>query len=496
MQSTIKIHALDNVAVALRDLEAGEQVSLDDQPLALPQPVARGHKFALRPIDAGEHIIKYGLPIGHALVAIAAGEHIHSQNAKTNLSDLDEYQYQPEFAALPPQPADRPVKLYRRANGAVGIRNELWIIPTVGCVNGIARQIQTRFLKETHDAEGIDGVHLFGHTLGCSQLGQDHENTRTMLQNMVRHPNAGAVLVIGLGCENNQVDVFRSTLGEIDASRVRFMVCQQQDDEVEAGLEQLRDLYQVMRDDTRVEGRLSELKFGLECGGSDGLSGITANPLLGRFSDYVIANGGTSVLTEVPEMFGAERILMSRCRDEETFSKTVSMVNDFKRYFIAHNQPIYENPSPGNKAGGITTLEEKSLGCTQKAGQSQVADVLKYGERLKTPGLNLLSAPGNDAVATSALAGAGCHMVLFSTGRGTPYGGFVPTVKLATNSELAAKKPHWIDFDAGRLIHGMPMDRLLEDFIDLIVAIAEGRQTCNEKNDFRELAIFKSGVTL
>ncbi|MGQ8817385.1 UxaA family hydrolase [Serratia sp. NA_13] len=496
MQSMVKIHSLDNVAVALRDLAAGETLALEAQTIRLVQPVTRGHKFALQPIAAGEAITKYGLPIGHALEAIASGEHIHSQNAKTNLSDLDSYQYQPAFSALPPQAADREVQLYRRASGEVGIRNELWIVPTVGCVNGIARQIQQRFLKETQDAQGLDGVHLFSHPFGCSQLGQDHENTRTMLQNMVRHPNAGAVLVIGLGCENNQVDVFRSTLGSVDEQRVRFMVCQQQDDEVEAGLEQLHALYQVMRDDRRQSGKLSELKFGLECGGSDGLSGITANPLLGRFSDYLIANGGTTVLTEVPEMFGAERILMGRCRDRETFEKTVSMVNDFKQYFIAHNQPIYENPSPGNKAGGITTLEEKSLGCTQKAGQSQVVDVLKYGERLRQPGLNLLSAPGNDAVATSALAGAGCHMVLFSTGRGTPYGGFVPTVKLATNSELAAKKPHWIDFDAGRLIHGTPMESLLEQFVDLIVAIANGQAARNEVNDFRELAIFKSGVTL
>ncbi|WP_337262678.1 MULTISPECIES: UxaA family hydrolase [unclassified Serratia (in: enterobacteria)] len=496
MQSIIKIHSKDNVAVALRDLAAGETQALGEQTITLAQDVARGHKFALEPIAVGEMIVKYGLPIGHALVVIAPGEHIHSQNAKTNLSDLDSYQYQPEFQALPAQAADREVQIYRRNRGEVGIRNELWIIPTVGCVNGIARQIQQRFLKETNEAQGIDGVHLFSHPFGCSQLGQDHENTRTMLQNMVRHPNAGAVLVIGLGCENNQVDAFRTTLGEFDEQRVHFMVCQQQDDEVEAGLEHLHQLYQAMRDDRRQPGKLSELKFGLECGGSDGLSGITANPLLGRFSDYVIANGGTTVLTEVPEMFGAERILMSRCRDESTFEKTVSMVNDFKQYFIAHDRPIYENPSPGNKAGGITTLEEKSLGCTQKAGQSQVVDVLKYGERLRRPGLNLLSAPGNDAVATSALAGAGCHMVLFSTGRGTPYGGFVPTVKLATNSELAAKKPHWIDFDAGQLIHGVPMDEMLEQFIELIVDIANGKPARNEANDFRELAIFKSGVTL
>lgn len=496
MQDAIKIHSQDNVAVALRDLEAGQTIDLQQTAVQLQQAVTRGHKFALRSLAEGELVIKYGLPIAHATQPIAAGEVIHSSNARTNLSDLDEYDYQPEFVNVPPQAGDREVQIYRRANGDVGIRNELWILPTVGCVNGIARQILQRFLQETDNAAGTDGAFLFSHTFGCSQLGQDHENTRTMLQNMVRHPNAGAVLVIGLGCENNQVDAFRETLGLPESDRIQYMVCQQHDDEVEAGLEHLRALYEAMRHDRRQPGKLSELKFGLECGGSDGFSGITANPLLGRFSDQMIANGGTTVLTEVPEMFGAERILMSRCRDEATFEKTVAMINDFKRYFIDHQQPIYENPSPGNKAGGITTLEEKSLGCTQKAGSSQVVDVLKYGERLKTPGLNLLSAPGNDAVATSALAGAGCHMVLFSTGRGTPYGGFVPTVKLATNSPLAEKKPHWIDFNAGRLLEGMSMEALLEDFVDTIVAIASGELTNNEKNDFRELAIFKSGVTL
>lgn len=496
MQRYIKIHPNDNVAVALTDLAEGERLSLEGLEVILKQSMERGHKCALQPLAVGDLVVKYGLPIGHATVPVAAGETLHSHNTRTNLNDLDEYSYQPDFATLPPQAGDREVQIFRRKNGDVGIRNELWILPTVGCVNGIARQMVTRFLKESNDAAGIDGVHLFTHPFGCSQLGQDHENTRTMLQNMVRHPNAGAVLVIGLGCENNQVDIFRETLGDYDAERVHFMALQQHDDEVEAGLEHLRQLFEVMRHDQRQPGRLSELKFGLECGGSDGLSGITANPLLGRFSDQMIANGGTTVLTEVPEMFGAERILMSRCRDEATFAKTVSMINDFKRYFIDHNQPIYENPSPGNKAGGITTLEEKSLGCTQKAGESQVVDVLKYGERLHQPGLNLLSAPGNDAVATSALAGAGCHMVLFSTGRGTPYGGFVPTVKLSTNSELAAKKPHWIDFDAGVLIKGTEMSVLLEQFVDTLVEIANGRQTRNEQNDFRELAIFKSGVTL
>lgn len=495
MQDVIKIHVTDNVAVALTDLHEGQTITVDQLSIRIRQEIPRGHKIALKDLPENELIIKYGLPIGHAKQQILVGEHVHNHNIATNLSDVNTYAYHPSFVDIPPQPADRDVSIYRRANGSVGVRNELWIVPTVGCVNGLARQMLQRVEREC-DLSGIDGIHLFTHQYGCSQLGDDHVHTRTMLQNMVRHPNAGAVLVVGLGCENNQISVFQETLGEYDQERVRFMVCQKQDDEIEAGVNYLKELLAVMQKDHRVPGKLSELKFGLECGGSDGFSGITANPLLGQFSDFVINHGGTSVLTEVPEMFGAEHILMSRCQDKQTFEKTVNLINDFKQYFIDHNQPIYENPSPGNKAGGISTLEDKSLGCTQKAGQSKVRDVLKYGERLHTPGLNLLSAPGNDAVATSALAAAGCHMVLFSTGRGTPYGGFVPTVKLATNSDLAQRKPHWIDFNAGQLLEGNTMAEVLQKFIDYIVLVANGQQTNNEKNDFRELAIFKSGVTL
>jgi len=354
----------------------------------------------------------------------------------------------------------------------------------------------TRFEKE-NTLSGIDGIYLFTHPYGCSQLGDDHENTRRILADMVHHPNAGGVLVIGLRCENNQVDAFKTLTAEIDPSRVHFMVAQQEDDEVTAGCQHLSEIYQVMKNDCRQPISIGKLRIGLECGGSDGLSGVTANPLLEQFSDYLISLGGSSVLTEVPEMFGAEHILFSRCKDRHTFDKAVKMVNDFKRYFISHSLPIYENPSPGNKKGGISTLEDKSLGCTQKAGSSAVVDVLGYGDRLRHAGLNLLSAPGNDAVATSALAASGCHMVLFTTGRGTPYGGFVPTIKIATNNELAERKPHWIDFNAGVLISGKTMDETLYYFIKLIAEIAIGNQlTCNEKNNFRELAIFKSGVTL
>ncbi len=496
MKQVIKIHPEDNIAVTLIDQAAGAKIEIDDYVIELIEPIGRGHKFSLVAINKDENIIKYGLPIGHAKQDIACGEQVHTHNIATNLSALNHYEYLPQSISLPASLADPEVNIYRRENGDIGIRNEIWVIPTVGCVNALARKMIEKFTQQQKDISAIDGVFLYNHTLGCSQLGDDHINTRTLLQNLVRHPNAGGVLVIGLGCENNQVDAFEQTLGEYDSQRVKFMVCQQFDDEIQAGVDKLSEIFQTVRHDQRVRGQLSEVKFGLECGGSDGLSGITANPLLGRFSDFMIGNGGTTVLTEVPEMFGAEQILMNHCRTKEVFEKTVSMVNDFKNYFIEHNQPIYENPSPGNKAGGISTLEEKSLGCTQKAGLSQVVDVLKYGERLNVAGLNLLSAPGNDAIATSALGAAGCHMVLFTTGRGTPYGGFVPTFKISTNNELAAKKPHWIDFNAGELLTGKSMDQLLGDFIQHIVNSVNGKPAKNEINDFRELAIFKTGVTL
>ena len=377
----------------------------------------------------------------------------------------------------------------------MGIRNEIWVIPTVGCVNGITHRLANLLRQETQDT-GVDAIVAFPHNYGCSQLGDDHENTRKILQDMVLHPNAGAILVVGLGCENNQINTFREMLGNYDTERIRFMETQKVDNELETGIELLRKLHAIASQDQRTDIPLGELRIGLKCGGSDGFSGITANPLLGSFSDFLVAQGGTTVLTEVPEMFGAETILMNRSESKIVFEKTVHLINDFKSYFIENKQPIYENPSPGNKAGGISTLEEKSLGCTQKAGTSVVRNVMLYGERLKTKGLNLLSAPGNDLVASTALASSGCHLILFTTGRGTPFGTFVPTVKVSTNSDLYARKTSWIDFNAGSLLEDKNMEELCECFIQFIIGIASGNLTNNEKNDYREIAIFKSGVTL
>jgi altronate hydrolase len=494
MSKFIKINPADNVVVAVENLYAGEQVNIDDEIIVLQDNITAGHKIALRNFALGDNIIKYGLPIGHASKDIASGGLINEKNIKTNLEGILKYSYNPLPAPILKSEKQLMFKGYRRKNGDVGIRNEIWIIPTVGCVNGIINELAKTLREEVRDE--VDAVVAYPHNYGCSQLGDDHENTRKILQNMVLHPNAGGVLIVGLGCENNQPETFRKGLGDYDADRVKFLVAQEVGNEYEEGMKLLREIYSVVSNDKRTDVPLSELRVGLKCGGSDGFSGITANPLLGTFSDFLVSQGGTTILTEVPEMFGAETLLMGRCQNREIFDKTVHLINDFKQYFMMNNQPVYENPSPGNKAGGISTLEEKSLGCTQKSGSSTVKDVLMYGERLKTKGLNLLSAPGNDLVASTALAASGCHIVLFTTGRGTPFGTFVPTMKISTNSLLFNNKPGWIDFNAGTLLEGESMKSLGERFVQFVIETANGKYVNNEKKNYREISIFKTGITL
>ncbi len=495
MLDIIQIHNQDNVVVALKDLNEGQTFTIDGETFTLKEDVPRGHKVAIKNIAINEHVVKYGYPIGHAIKEISVGRHIHTHNTKTNLDGVQEYQYNQKLNTTHYEKENLTFNGFKRKNGGVGIRNELWIVPTVGCVNGVAERMIKLFEKEVGDMSPFENVLVLKHNYGCSQLGDDHENTKKILRDAVLHPNAGGVLVLGLGCENNNLYEFKESLGEFDENRVKFLVSQEVSDEIEAGVSLLKEIYEHAKSDKREPVPLSELKVGLKCGGSDGLSGITANPLLGRFSDFLVSQGGTTVLTEVPEMFGAETILMERAADGEVFEKTVELINEFKEYFIQNKQPVYENPSPGNKAGGITTLEDKSLGCTQKAGTSVVTDVLKYGEIIKQKGLNLLSAPGNDLVASSALAAAGCQLVLFTTGRGTPFGAFVPTMKISTNTPIYEAKPHWIDFNAGVLLE-KESDVVLREFITHIIQVASGELVNNEKNDFREIAIFKTGVTL
>jgi len=491
----LKINPADNVAVALTDLIQGETIHIGNLDIVLHSAIPAGHKFALADIPENASVIKYGYPIGHAVKPISQGDWINEKNIRTNLGGILDYTYQPYDIQVDTSCRNLTFNGYRRANNNAGIRNEIWIIPTVGCVNGTANKLAEMLRQETQ-SQGVDAIVAYPHNYGCSQLGDDHENTRKILRNMVLHPNAGGVLILGLGCENNQVKDFRALLGDIDESRIRFMETQKVDDEYETGMQLLREIYQIVRNDTREQIPLSELKVGLKCGGSDGFSGITANPLVGAFSDFLIAQGGSTVLTEVPEMFGAETILMNRCIDKEVFDKTVRLINDFKDYYTKNNQPVYENPSPGNKAGGISTLEEKSLGCTQKCGTAVVMDVLSYGDSIQAKGLNLLSAPGNDLVASTALASAGCQMVLFTTGRGTPFGTFVPTMKISTNTALFNKKPGWIDFNAGTIIESETINQANDRLIDYIIRVANGEFVNNEKKAYREIAIFKTGVTL
>ncbi len=492
----LKINPADNVVVAISPLTAGKQLVIEGVSVTLKADIAMGHKFALKDLKNGDHIIKYGYAIGHAIADIAQGELVNEKNIKTNLEGLLDYKYTPVKTEPKFTNRNMTFKGYKRKNGEVGIRNEVWIVPTVGCVNGTANQLIEMLKAEVGADSKVDAMVAFNHNYGCSQLGDDHENTRKILRDMVMHPNAGAVLVLGLGCENNQPEAFRQFLGEYDTDRIYFLETQKVTDELEEGMKLLRDLYKKAATDVRTDVPLSELRIGLKCGGSDGFSGITANPLLGMFSDFLVAQGGTTVLTEVPEMFGAETILMNRCGTVDLFDKTVHLINDFKDYFTKNKQPIYENPSPGNKAGGISTLEEKSLGCTQKSGTSEVKDVLMYGERIKTKGLNLLSAPGNDLVAATTLGAAGCQMVLFTTGRGTPFGSFVPTMKISTNTPLFEKKPGWIDFNAGTIVENETMDDATERFIKYLISVANGEKVNTEKKGFREIAIFKTGVTL
>ena len=496
MKRFLKINAADNVAIALADdLHAGETLDVEGVAVTLREDIARGHKFALRDLAEGENVVKYGYPIGHTTAAVPAGGWIHSHNLKTNLRDDLEYSYSPKVYEVSYPASERKVMGYLRKNGTMGIRNELWIVPSVGCVNGQAQAIAAR-VKAECDCSHLDDVRVYTHNYGCSQLGDDHANTQRALAALVKHPNAGAVLVLGLGCENNQVSALKETIGEWDDERVKFLIAQEVEDEIAAGFEICRELVERTRADKRQPLPLSLLRIGLKCGGSDGFSGITANPLVGLFSDWLIAQGGTTVLTEVPEMFGAETILMDRAENREVFENTVCLINDFKGYFRKYDQPIYENPSPGNKKGGITTLEEKSLGCVQKGGSMPVTDVLTYGQQLREHGLNLLQAPGNDLVAASALALSGCQIVLFTTGRGTPFGTFVPTMKISTNSPLAAKKSNWIDFNAGGIVENETPAEALARLVEKVIATADGALTLNEKSHSKEIAIFKSGVTL
>ncbi len=494
MQNFLKIHPKDKVAVALKMLPAGGILNVEGEEITLRADIPQGHKFALCDIAEGEAVIKYGAAIGIATEDIARGEWVHTHNMKTGLGDVLTYTYEPGPVCELPQEKDFYFQGYRRADGRAAVRNEIWIIPTVGCVNNVATAIARRanaFVKGS-----VEEVIAFPHPYGCSQMGEDQEYTRKILADLVNHPNAGGVLVLGLGCENSNIDVLKPYIGQYDENRVKFLAAQDCEDEVEESLEIIRELTEYASSFRREEIPVSELVIGMKCGGSDGLSGITANPLVGRFSDRLIREGGTTILTEVPEMFGAETILMNRCADEELFGQTVKLINDFKQYFKSHNQTIYENPSPGNKKGGISTLEDKSLGCTQKSGSAPVKGVLQYGETVRTKGLNLLSAPGNDLVAATALAAAGAQIVLFTTGRGTPFASPVPTVKISTNSALAGKKSNWIDFNAGVLAEEGNMEEETKELFDYVTEVASGRKVCSEEAGYHDMAIFKQGVTL
>lgn len=489
MSKLFKINDKDNVAVALEELRKGEIIDnielLDDIPF--------GHKVLLNDLKSGENIIKYGNPIGHLTVDCKKGEHIHEHNLKTNLSDIIEYKYCGENE-YQPKKCDVTFNGYLRQDGRAATRNEIWIIPTVGCVNNTAKRLEK--IGQDIIGDGCDGVFAYTHPFGCSQLGDDQENTRKILASLANHPNAGGVLIVSLGCENTNAETFKKYLGDYNEKRIKFLITQDCEDELEKGEKLLKELYKFVKSFKREPIPINKLVVGYKCGGSDAFSGITANALCGRLTDKLTSFGTSAILTEVPEMFGAEKLLMKRCENEKVFNKCVNMINSFKQYFFSHNQECYENPSPGNHDGGITTLEEKSLGCIQKGGKAVITDVLEYGEHCKKQGLNLLTGPGNDIVSTTNLTAAGANIILFTTGRGTPLGASVPTIKVSSNSRLAKRKSNWIDFNAGELIESNDFENMTEEIFKLLIDIASGRQTKNEQNGYREISIFKDGVIM
>lgn len=490
MPEFVQIHPNDNVAVALKDVPVGTLF----YGVAAKENIPYGHKMALKTLSKNEVIIKYGFPIGHATSPISAGTWIHVHNMKTNLCGKINYSYAPKVESIPVTPTEEFMG-FRRSDGKVGIRNEIWIIPTVGCVNDVAKAL----VRENQDLVNgtIDGLYTFPHPFGCSQTGDDHIQTRKLLISLTKHPNAGAVLVLSLGCENLTQEQFLKELGPYDARRIHFLTCQEVEDEMQIGRKHLKELAEFAGSFHRERCLSSELVIGLKCGGSDGLSGITANPMVGRFSDLLVSQGGSTILTEVPEMFGAEELLLNRCINETVFHKAVDMINGFKNYFLQHHEVVYENPSPGNKEGGITTLEDKSCGCVQKGGTAPIVDVIDYGDTVTKKGLNMLYGPGNDLVSATALTAAGAHMLLFTTGRGTPFGSPVPTVKISTNTALATMKKNWIDFNAGMIADGSAtINEVASNLMKLVLEIASGKETRTEEKGYREISIFKDGVVL
>ena len=489
----IQITGRDNVAVALHPIAKGETVEVGGVPITALEDIPLGHKMAVAPIKAGESIVKYGFSIGHALADAVPGSWMHTHNVKTNLEGEMDYTYHPDLRFPDPVPPET-FQGFLRPDGRAAIRNEIWIIPTVGCVNDVAKKL----VRDNQDlvTGSVEGLYTFPHPFGCSQTGEDHAQTRKLLAALVRHPNAGAVLVLSLGCENLTHDQFLAELGDYDPDRVKFLICQESEDELADGRKLLEECAAYAARFQRQSIPVSELVVGMKCGGSDGLSGITANPTVGRFSDMLGARGGSTVLTEVPEMFGAEGFLMDRCVSEEVFRKAVEMINGFKNYFIRHNEVVYDNPSPGNKQGGITTLEDKSCGCVQKGGTAPIMDVIGYGDQVVTKGLNMLYGPGNDLVSATAMTAAGAHLILFTTGRGTPFGAPAPTLKISSNSQLAQRKPGWIDFDAGTIADGEAIDAAARRLLDLVIEVASGKKTRAEEMGYREISIFKDGVVL
>ncbi len=496
LQKLLQLHPTDNVAVARVQVAAGEEIQLGPVVVRVSEPIAAGHKVAIRPIAAGEAILKYGQRIGLAGTHIDVGSWVHVHNV--NAARLEtEYEYCNELIE-PSKPAEsRTFMGFRRADGKVGTRNYVALISTVNCSATTARYVAMELAKsDLRDFPNVDGVIPLVHKGGCafSFGGEDHQQLNRTLAGFARHPNIAARLILGLGCETAQAGHLQSDhglmqLGGPSASRSNGplpMVLNIQEvggvrKTVDRAVGVLRDLLVQANDVRREPIPVSELLVGLECGGSDGASGITANPALGYASDLMVAHGGTAILSEIPEVYGAEQLLTRRSISREVADALLDRIHWWEDYAQRHHASIDNNPSYGNKQGGLTTIFEKSLGAVAKGGTSPLRAVYKYAEPVTERGFVLMDTPGYDPASVTGMVAGGAQVIVFTTGRGSCFGCKpAPTIKVATNTPMFNRMREDMDINAGTILEGATVEDVGREIFEMIIATASGRQTLSE----------------
>jgi altronate dehydratase len=486
----LTLHPQDNIAVALADIPAGEIDSATG--VKVLQSVKQGHKIAIAAIGAGQNVLRYGQTIGQATADIVAGEHVHVQNLGMG-EHTNDYAHATEAKPLTAIPDVRTFNGYHRADGSVGTRNYLGILTSVNCSGSVAK-----FIAEAAEKSGlldafpnIDGIVPITHGTGCGMSGENegYETLFRTLSGYAQHPNFGGILLIGLGCEVMQVsDLVGGRAIRADGA-LRYMTIQHEGGTrktIQKGLAELRSIAQLANTATRQPAPVSHLTVGMQCGGSDGYSGITANPALGVASDLLVRHGGTTILSETSEIYGAEHLLTRRAATVAVGEKLIARVRWWEDYTARNHGEMDNNPSPGNKRGGLTTILEKSLGAVAKSGSAPLTDVYLFGEKIDKKGFVFMDSPGFDPCSVTGQIASGANLIVFTTGRGS-VSGFMPTpcIKIATNSEMYARMSDDMDINCGDIVSdGATLSDKGRDIFEMFIAIASGGQTKSEELGF------------